>query len=338
MKYRRIVISVHGGREFLKIIDDEFRSPGHGEVSVRVQAAGVAWADVMMRTGLYPGKMPDPPFTPGYDVTGVVLQVGEGVSRFKSGDLVTGITKFGGQAELVNTKATNLVPLPPGLDLVKVACLPLNYFTAYQMLHRFAKVKPGEKVLIHGAGGGVGTAFLQLGRLDGLEMYATESPSKLEVVRSLGAVPIDHHQEDFLARVLELTGKGVDAAFDPIGGSHLVRTYQAIKPGGRCIAYGERSIVGEGFFNAAESRIHEEFMASHQTDPSGKIIRFYEVYDQVMKHPSWHQEDLTVLVDLLSRGAFSPIIAERVPFEEIRHAHELLETRGVIGKIVLVVS
>lgn len=335
MKYNRIVISKFGGRENLNVIEDETGELAAGNVRVRVFTSGVAWADVMMRTGLYPGKMPLPPFTPGYNIVGVVEQSNASESGFKPGDPVAAITKFGGYSEIVDVKASLLVPVPSGVDFAQAACLSLNYLTAYQIIHRFAQVKRGETVLIHGAGGGVGTAFLQLGAIRRLRMLGTESTAKQDAVRQLGGIPIDYHQDDFVKKTLEIAPGGVDAAFDPIGGTHLVRTYETLNSGGRLIAYGERAIVGEGVHNPVEEKIHNDFMAAHREPVDGKTVRWYESFDVVQKQPEWYHEDMSALMGCLKFKKISPLVAGRLPYQEAAHAHELLETTGVVGKLVL---
>ena len=176
MKNRRIIISRKGGPEVLKLIEEEAPSPAGGEVRVRVQAAGVAFADIMMREGLYPGA-PPVPFTPGYDIVGLVDEPGAGVKSLSPGKRVAALTKVGGYADYLCLPEKDLVEMPIGLDPAEAVCLVLNYMTAWQMLHRVAHVREGEKILIHGAAGGVGTALLQLGVLSGLELYGTASKS-----------------------------------------------------------------------------------------------------------------------------------------------------------------
>jgi len=336
MKYQRVVIAEHGRPELLQVVEDELVEPGPDEVRVRVLAAGVAWADVMMRTGLYPGKLPPTPFTPGYDIAGRVDRMGEGVAEFDAGQPVAAITKFCGYAEFINVPARNLVPVPEGLDPARVTCLPLNYLTAYQILTRFARVRPGERVLIHGAAGGVGSAFLQLGRLEGLELYGTASRQKHAFVREYGGVAIDYQNEDFVERVYELTGDGVDAVFDPIGGSHLRLSFGALRPGGRLIAYGERAIVGVGSHDAAEAQEHEKFLANWRSIASDRSVQWFEVYDNVISHPDWYREDMATLIDLLAQERVDPVIAERFRLDEAGQAHALLESSAVTGKIVLI--
>jgi NADPH:quinone reductase-like Zn-dependent oxidoreductase len=322
----------------LQLADDEMREPAPGEVRIRVRAAGVAWPDVMMRTGLYPGKMPALPFAPGYDVAGVVDRVGPG-SAFRVGQPVAAITITGGYAETVWVPEIAVAPVPEGapegLDPFQVTCLPLNHITAYQMLHRFARVKAGERILVHGAAGGVGTALLQLAALAGVESYGTASAGKHDAVRRLGATPIDYRNEDFVERIRALTGEGVEAVFDPIGGGHMERSYAALCPGGRLIAYGERSIVGSGVYNAAEAETQEAFLRRQKADPDGKTVQWYECYDHVLGDPGWFQEDMKALLGLLGRQAIQPVIAARLPLEQAARAQAMLEAGAVTGKIVL---
>jgi len=336
MKYRRVVISRHGGPDVLQVVEDDLREPAPGEVRIRVRAAGVAWPDVMMRTGLYPGKMPPLPFAPGYDVAGVVDRVGEG-SAFQVGQAVAAITVTGGYAEAAWVPEVAVAPAPKGLDPFQVTCLPLNHITAYQMLHRFARVKPGDRILVHGAAGGVGTALLQLAAAAEVECYGTASKRKHESIRALGATPIDYQNEDFVERVRSLTGEGVDAAFDPIGGCHLERSYAALRQGGRLIAYGERAIVGSGVYNAVEAETQEAFLTRQKADAAagGRTVQWYECYDHVLADPGWFQEDMAALLELLGRKAIQPVIAARLPLEQAARAQEMLQAAAVTGKIVL---
>jgi NADPH:quinone reductase-like Zn-dependent oxidoreductase len=334
MKYKRIVISEHGGPDVLQIIENEKPEPKPGEARIKVQAAGVAWADVMMRTGLYPGEMPPTPFTPGYDIAGIVDKLGDQDARVAIGQNVAAITKVGGYAEYLCIPYKNIAVAPDGVDPAQVTCLPLNYITAYQMLHRSANVQSGERVLIHGAAGGVGTALMQLGSLAELMIFGTASSKKQYVIEQLGGTPIDYTNEDFEERIKQMGG--VDVVFDPIGGNHLSKSYNVLRNNGRLIAYGERSIVGEGVFNKIEAQAQEEFMNRWNTTLGNKSVQWYEVYDQVVGKPEWFQEDMQVLLDLLSRRKIEPLVAKRLPLDQAAYAHHLLETASVVGKIVLV--
>jgi NADPH2:quinone reductase len=204
-------------------------------VRVKILAAGVSYADLLMREGVHP-ETPRTPFTPGWDLVGVVDRVGAGVSTLEQGQMVAALPVTGGYAQFICRPREELVPVPAGLDPAEAVCLVMNYVTAYQMMHRTARARPGQRVLIHGAAGGIGTALLQLGRLLDLEMYGTASGSNHERVSSLGVTLIDHERVDFVQEILRLTGEGVDIAFDGIGGTHLWRSLRALRAGGTVVA------------------------------------------------------------------------------------------------------
>ena len=235
--------------------------------------------------------------------------------------------------------------MPSGLDAAEAVSLILNSVTAYQMLHRSAEVKPGQRVLFHGASGGVGTALLQLGRLAELEMYGTCSARGAAAVSELGAVPIDYRNQDYVKEIRRLTGDGVDAVFDPIGGAHLWHSRQALRPGGRVVGYGNTtSLRGEGLGSDRTGRRHRLhgipiyalFIAAGWLLPGRKRVVPYSIQTLKRLRPSLFRQDLIALLDLLQQKKIKPLIAHRFPLAEARHAHELLEKGGVIGKIVLV--
>ena len=242
---RRIVIARRGGPAVLKLVEEALPEPSGGEVRVKIAVAGVAFADVLMREGLYPG-VPKPPFAPGYDVVGTVDTLGPDVSGFTIGERVVALTKIGGYADYLCVPADSLVAVPTGVDDAEAVALVLNFLTAHQMIHRCARLRSGERVLIHGAGGGVGDALLQLGKLAGLEMYGTASPAKHAAIAQLGAVPIDYRQEDFVARIQALTSDGVDAVFDAVGGKQWKRSFECLRVGGMLLAYGFSSATVKG--------------------------------------------------------------------------------------------
>jgi len=172
VRHTRIIVTHYGGPDALQVVEEECPDPKGGEVRVRVLAAGVSLPDLMAREGIHP-ETPTVPFTPGWDLVGVVDRLGDGVSGIRPGQVVAALPISGAYAEFICLPQRELVPVPAGLDAGEAVSLILNYITAYQMLHRSAKVKPGQRVLIHGAAGGVGSALLQLGRVAGLEMYGT---------------------------------------------------------------------------------------------------------------------------------------------------------------------
>ena len=333
---RRITIPHPGGPEVLEVIEEPIPEPKPGEARVKVLTAGVARADVLMRMGQYPGSTPPYPYTPGYDVVGEVDLLGNETSTLKVGDKVAALTETGGYAEYVCLPEDSLVPVPQDVDPAEAVCLVLNHLTAYQMLHRFANVVVGESVLFHAAASGVGTALLQLGRLMELEMYGTASSGKHVVVSRLGGIPIDYQREDFVRRIKKIARSGVDIVCDPVGGSHLWRSFRALNSGGRLIAYGEMAITGQEKPKRFEKTLHHYLPDFLNRLPGDRSVQWYEVFDEFEAHPDWYQEDMATLFGLLSERKLNPIIAERIPLTEAMRAHELLEASAVCGKIVLI--
>jgi len=315
-------------------------------VRVKVLAAGVALPDVMAREGIHP-ETPSVPFTPGWDLVGVVDRLGSGVSGIELGQIVAAMPIHGAYAEFICLPPRELIPVPSDLEASEVVSLILNYITAYQMLHHSAKVGPGQRVLIHGASGGVGTALLQLGRLAGLVMYGTCSARGVAAVSELGGIPIDYQRQDFVNEIHHLTGEGVDAVFDPIGGTHLWNSRKALRPGGRVVGYGLiTAIRGEGLTSGRPGRrqrfrgtaIFGLYIAGGWLLPGRKRVVPYSIQTLKRLKPELFRQDLIALVDLLRQQKIKPVIAQRFPLAEARRAHELLEKGGVIGKIVLDVS
>jgi NADPH2:quinone reductase len=216
MRHTRIIVTRYGGPDELRVVEEECPEPKDGEVRVRVRAAGVAYPDLLMREGVHPEE-PPLPFTPGWDLIGVVDRLGNGVSGIEPGQIIAALPISGAYAEFVCLPQRELVPVPSGLDAAEAVSLVLNYITAYQMMHRSAEVRPGQRVLIHGAAGGVGSALLQLVRLAGLKMYGTCSSQTASAVSDLGGIPIDYRHLDFVKEIHRLTSDDVDVVFDGIG-------------------------------------------------------------------------------------------------------------------------
>jgi NADPH2:quinone reductase len=337
MKHHRVVVTRHGGPDVLQVVEEERPEPRVGEVRVKVLAAGVSAYDLMFRrSGLLPGT-PRVPFTLGTDVVGVVDKLGEEVSTVKSGQIVAGATfsldGLGGYTEFICLPASELVPVPSGVDPAEAVCLVANYLTAHMALHRVANVRNGERVLIHGAAGGVGTALLQLGKLAGLEMYGTASRHNHELVSALGATPIDYHIEDFVKRIRSITGDGVDVVFDPIGGARqLWRSYRAVRKGGRLVWFGVAATKKKGLRIIPFTLLMVFLLA---LIPDGKQT---PLFPDLGKDNAWYRETLAELLDLLAADKIKPIVAERIPLAEAARAHELLERGGHAGKVVLVTN
>jgi NADPH2:quinone reductase len=332
MKNHRVVVTRHGGPEVLQLVEEDLPEPKPGEVRVRVLAAGVSAYDLMFRrSGLLPGT-PRVPFTLGVDVVGVVDKPGEGVSTFEPGQRVAGGVfshgAGGGYTEFLCLPAGEWVPVPSGLDPAEAVCLVVNYLTAHVMMYRAAGVQEGERVLIHGAAGGVGTALLELGKLAGLEMYGTASRYNHDVVSTLGATPIDYRTEDFVECVRRFTGDGVDVVFDPIGGAkQLLRSYRALCKGGRLVWFGVAATSRKGMRVIPVSFLIRLLLV---LIPDGRRA---PLAPDAGKHV---RETLPELLDLLAAGRIKPLVAERIPLAEAARAHELLEHGRYAGKVVLV--
>lgn len=344
MKYKRILISHYGGPDELQVVEEEYPEPKKGEVRVRVLTAGVSLPDIMMREGIHP-ETPRLPFTPGWDLVGVVDKVGEGASGIQTGQLVAALPIFGGYTEYICLPQHNLVPVPLGLNPAEAVSLILNYITAYQMLHRSAKVKQGQRVLIHGAAGGVGTALLQLGKLAGLEMYGTCSAGDAAAVSSLGGIPIDYKHQDFVEEIKRLTGDGVDAVFESIGGTHIWLSRKVLRRGGKVVAFGLTGSLRGGRSTLGHTGSRQRFraiaifgwyIALSWILPGRRRVVPYSIQTLMRLKPAFFRQDLTSLFDLLRQQKIKPIIAQQLPLSEARKAHELLGKGGVTGKIVLV--
>ena len=268
-------------------------------------------------------------------MVGVVDKLGKGVTRFEIGQMVADLTVIGAYSEYICLPVDRLTSVPESLDPAEAVNLILSYVTAYQLLNRIAKVQPGQRILVHAAGGAVGTALLQLGNLLGLEMYGTASPSKQELISSLGATPIDYKHKDFVESILSLTGDGVDFVFDPIGGDYFSRSFSSLRQGGSLVAYGfYDNVMGRG------GSIPLDLLQLQVWNllPNKRSTRFYSIGALRKKQPEWFSEDLSILFDLLIRNKIKPIIGALLPLTEARFAHELIEQRIICGKIVLKVG
>jgi NADPH2:quinone reductase len=344
VRHTRIIVTNYGGPDTLHVIEEECPEPKHGEVRVRMLAAGVALPDLMMREGIHP-ETPPVPFTPGWDLIGVVDRLGDGISGIEPGQIIAALPISGAYAEFVCLAQRELVPVPSEVDAAEAVSLVLNYVTAYQMLHRTAKIRRGQRVLIHGAAGGVGSALLQLGLLAGLEMYGTCSSRGASAVAGLGGVPIDHQHLDFVKEIHRLTSDGVDVVFDGIGGRHIWRSRKALRPGGKVVAYGLTATLRGGRLASGrpgrcrrfrEIAIFGVYIAGGWLLPGRKRVLPYSIQWLKRLRAAWFRQDLIALLDLLARRKIKPLVAQRLPLAEARHAHELLGTGGVTGKIVLV--
>ncbi|MGB7844144.1 MAG: medium chain dehydrogenase/reductase family protein [Candidatus Acidiferrum sp.] len=330
-KNAKVIITGLGGPEVLKWVEEELPVPGPGQVRVKVLAAGVAFADVLMRRGLYP-RVPPFPFAPGYDILGDIDTVGEGVTELRVGQRVAALTMTGGYSRYTVVPVAQLVPVPDGLDPAEAVSLILNYVTAYQMLHRVAQLRPGQMLLVHSAAGGVGTAALQLGKIAGLTMFGTASKPKHALVSALGAIPIDYRTENFVDRIRQLASQGLDCVLDPIGGKQWWASYSCLRRGGSLLCFGAQAAVSKGKLTAG---LGFALLGLMKIIPDGKKALWYNVKNLHDARPQWFREDLSKLFEFLSARQIQPVIAARLPLREASRANEMLEKSQVSGKLVL---
>lgn len=332
---KKIIISEFGSPAVLKLVHESVPEPHRGHVRVRVEAAGVAYADLMMRKGRYP-TLPPRPFTPGYDAVGIVDKVGPEVHQVREGDRVGVMTVTGSYARYVIHPAKYLLPLSQNGDPTEMVSLILNTLTAYQLLHRKAKVTSGEWLLVHSAAGGVGSALIQLGQLAGCTVLATTSSRKLDPVRQWGAIAIDYQQESVSRIVRTYRPGGVDVVCDPIGGSHLLHSYRRLNRTGRLVYYGWM----KAFRQRGQDR-HRR-LGSHLTSLlqrfGHKPVLTYSISGTRADHPDWFQSDFKKVRTLYEQGNIQPVISKTLPLEKAGEAHRLLETGETIGKLVLIVD
>jgi len=328
MKYKRIVVTKRGRPENLQITECDLRDPSANEVRVKVLAACVCLPDVQARYGLGPFA-PKVPFVPGYAIVGAVDAVGPGVTQAAPGAKVAAYLIVGGYAEYVYLRVNQIIPVPPSLNPAEAVTLVLNYVTAYQALHRSAKVKAGDKVLIIGASGGCGTAFLQLGRLAGLTMYGIASKSKHSILTEHGATPIDYRTEDFVEVIRRAEPGGLDAVFDGMGGDYVERAFPLLRRGGVLVGHGN-PLSMRGLLRALAKMLALNLL------PNGKRVKPYGASGFLLFNRKPFQEDWAVLFRLLREGKIRPVISGEFPLLEAARANALLEGGQVVGNLVLV--
>jgi len=328
MKYKSVVVTKRGGPEVLQITENDLRPPAAKEARIRVLATGVGRTDINYRYGLSPFA-PKVPFVPGYEIMGVVDAIGEGITKVAVGDRVAALTGHGSYSEVIYLAQEHLVSVPQSLDPAEVVTVVLNYVSAYQMLHRVAKVKAGDKVLINGASGGMGTALLELGKLAGLKMYGTSSKSKFNILTQFGATPIDYQTQDFVEVISRAEPSKLDFVFEGMGGESGSRALKVLRHGGKLVAYAAPSgglmSIAKDMFKLIQVNLFSK----------GKSAEFYGITALYMRDKKPFMEDLPKLFKLLEEGKIKPVISTKLPILEARKANELLESGQVTGNIVL---
>jgi NADPH:quinone reductase-like Zn-dependent oxidoreductase len=317
----------------LEVRTHEQAAPPAGHARVRVEAAGVSYGDLLFQRSVVPGG-PKHPFVPGCDLTGVVEAVGSGVS-LSVGQRVTALVVSGGYTTGITLPESRLVPVPDGVDAVSAASVALNYFIAYQMLHRVASVESGQSILVHGASGGVGLAFLQLAEhIGNVTVFGTASAANAPLVTRHGAIAVDYRAEDFANAIRDKVG-AVDAAFDPMGGGHFWRSYAVLGKGGRLVAYGQNNALRDGKRNLLVGM--QGFLGGiilPKLRPDGKLTGFYNAWSLEKSQPHAYREDLAEVLNLLSADKIAPREVSTLPLRDADEAFRRLEA-GVTGKLVL---
>lgn len=326
-----VVMPHEGGPEVLRVLRRNMPGPGAGEALVRVEATGVSFAEIQMLRGRY-FNQPKFPFVPGYDVVGTVTQVGAGVDGRMVGRRVAALMETGGWADRVVLPAEKLALVSEEVDSADAVAVVTNGVTAWQMLHRAARVRAEQTVVVHGASGGVGTLLVQFARLAGALVIGTARADKHDAVRALGAVPVDYRNEDVPKRVREIAPEGVAAVFDHVGGPGLVDSWKMLGWGGTLVSYGSASTL-----NGAGHRLRPYLpifgrVLLWNALPNGRRATFY----YVKRWPKLFREDLTTVLSLLAEGKIQARIARRMPLERATEALGLLDAGRVTGKVVLV--
>ena len=334
---RRLVITKPGSPSVLKVIEMSMPEAGKGEVCIEVHFAGINFADTLMRLGLYQPRPPFP-FTPGYEVSGIIHSLGEGVTEFEVGQRVVAASQTGGQASHVIAQISRVISLPDDMTLEKAAAIPVTYMTAHHMLHHLGNLKPTDTVLIHGGAGGVGTAALQLCQWAGVsKVWATASGYKADIIKQYSGIPIDRHNEDFVEIIeRETGGRGVDHILDPIGGDNLKRSLKVLAMGGKLYSFGMSAAAP-----TSKRSLLKAYFAWRKTpkfDPLKMMSRNQGVFGVHMG--TWNDETVIAeqlhrIIDGVNKGALDPVVDSVFAAEDAAQAHQYIHDGKNIGKVLL---
>ena len=336
---RQIVTTGTGGIEVLKVQEKPDPKPRAGELVIRVRAAGLNFADILSRQGLYPDSPPKP-CVMGYEVSGVIEEVGEGINGAFVGKSVAALTRFGGQSDMVVVKATQVFDKPAQLTFEQAAAIPVNYLTAYALLVVMGSLHQGESLLIHNAGGGVGLAALDIAKKIGAVTYGTASPSKHEFLARRGLDhAIDYRSQDWQPVLKKLTnGRGVDLIIDPIGGSHWKKSFASLRHTGRLGMFGVSTASANGF--SGKLKMLKAVIQTPWFHALPLLNRNRGVFGLNLGH-MWHEPEKVAIWmrDILrgvEEGWVQPYVDQAFSFADVGKAHQYLEARKNIGKVVLV--
>jgi NADPH:quinone reductase-like Zn-dependent oxidoreductase len=334
MKYHRYVATGKGGPEVLEWQEFEPGPPQYGEVAVKAEASGVLLADVLWQSGITPVG-PKPPFTPGYDVVGVVENIGAGVGELEKGQRVAAMIQYGGYTEYAILPAEKVVRVPEGVDPKLAAAATTSYLTAYMLIHNEGRLKAGDVLLAHGAGGGTGSAVVEVARLAGVKVYGTASKAKHGLVEAKGGFPIDYKTQDFVEVLQAREPGGVDFVVDPIGGDVTARSLGLLKAGGKLVSTATIQSFQEGAGRLAVVLGILRLPLWSLTHP-GKKAYFWDVAAAAGKDLAQYRKDLAAVFELLNEGRIKPEIGEVMPLKDAPKAQQMLLDYQVRGKVVLV--
>ncbi len=330
---RVVVITGHGGPDVLQVQERPDPKPLAGEVLIDVAAAGINFADLMARLGFYPDA-PKPPCVVGYEVAGTIAAVGSGVDGgLQAGQRVVAPVRFNGYSERVAARVDGVIALPDELSFEQGAAIPINYCTAWEALIRQGNLQPGERVLIHSAGGGVGIAATQIAKRFGAEVWGTASPGKHDAIRGFGV----DHAVDYTTGGWERSLPKLDLVMDAIGGPSFRRSYNLLRAGGRLVCFGASGVVsGErrNIVAAARTALQmPRFNMIKQMSASKSVIglNLLTLWDELGSAARW----TAPLSELLADGTIKPVVAQAFPFERAGDAHRFVSERKNIGKVVL---
>jgi len=336
---RQVVTTGNGGVEVLKVQESPDPKPKKGQVVIAVKAAGLNFADILARQGLYPDG-PKKPCVMGYEVAGVVEALGEGVNPELLGKSVVAMTRFGGQSAKVVVSAQQLFEKPESLSFEEAAAIPVNYVTAYALMYVMGSLHEGESVLIHNAGGGVGLAAIDIARKIGAVSYGTASPGKHEFLRQRGLDhPIDYRNQDWLPALKKLTnGRGVDLVLDPIGGVNWKKSYAALRHTGRLGMFGVSAASANGL--KGKLKLIKAAAQMPRFHPLGLLSKNRGVFGLNLGH-MWHEPEkvaawMKAILDGVNEGWVRPHVDKAFPFSQAGDAHSYMEGRKNIGKVVLI--
>ncbi len=337
---RALVQTRNGPPEVLRVEERPEPEPGEGEVRIAVHACGLNFAEIQARMGLYPDA-PKPPSVLGYEVAGVIDRAGSGVDQALVGQRVMAGTRFGGFAEYAVTNVKNVIAMPEAMGFVEAAAVPVVYATAYMAVARLGNVQARERILVHGAAGGVGIAAVQIARHRGAEVLGTASPGKHDAIRAQGvAHAIDYRHESVPDRVRAITnGKGVDVILDPRGGAAFKESYRLLRVGGRLVIYGANALVGgerRNLLRVARVALQMprfaalDMMAKSKSVCATNMLTYWDDRGSLA-------DIVAPIGRLLDEGVIKPVIAATFPLERAADAHRMIQERRNVGKVVLTV-